>query len=137
MNIGLRERRKTILLVDADPHARKALRLALEAAGFSVGEACSTHEGERTALRSHPDAILTDLMADAANHGATLPERLHAAGLTIPIYLVTVGSDALITAVGLHELGVAGVFLKPEDAAIIIDTLKTRLAPQLVHDAHA
>jgi DNA-binding response OmpR family regulator len=137
MNIGLRDCRQTILLVDADPHARKTLRLSLEASGFSVGEACSTHEGERTARRIHPDAILADLMTDAANHGATLPERLHEAGLTIPIYLVSAGSDAVINAVGLHELGVAGVFLKPADAAIIVETLKIRLARHLDQDAHA
>ena len=137
MNIGLGDRRQTLLLVDADPHARKSLRLALEASGFSVGEACSTHEGERTARRIQPDAILADLMTDTANHGATLPERLHAAGLTIPIYLVSAGSDAVINAVGLHELGVAGVFLKPADTLIIIETLKIRLGRQLGHDAHA
>jgi DNA-binding response OmpR family regulator len=137
MNIGLRERRQTILLIDADPHARKTLRLALEAVGFSVGEACNTHEGERSASRIRPDAILADLMTDTANHGATLPERLHEAGLRIPIYIVSAGSDAVVNAVGLHELGVAGVFLKPADAPIIIETLKIHLAYQLDHDAHA
>ena len=29
--------------------------------------------------------------------------------------------------VGLHEIGVSGVFLKPVDAAIVIQTLRTRL----------
>ena len=41
MNIGLGARRKTILLIDADPHARAILRNALEAADFSVGEAAN------------------------------------------------------------------------------------------------
>jgi DNA-binding response OmpR family regulator len=137
MNIGLGDRRQTILLVDADPHARKTLRLALEAALYSVGEACNTQEGERTARRIHPQAILADLLTDAANHGATLPERLHAAGLTIPVYIISAGSEAVLNTVGLHELGVAGVFLKPADAAIIIETLKIRLSRQLDHAAHA
>jgi len=137
MNIGQGDHRQTILLIDADPHARKTLRVALEAGGFSVGEACNTHEGERTARRIHPNAILADLMTDSASHGATLPERLHAAGLTIPIYIVSAGSDAVINTVGLHELGVAGVFLKPADAAIIIETLSIRLARHLDPDAHA
>jgi two-component system OmpR family response regulator len=137
MNIGHGDRRQTILLVDSDPHARKTLRLALEADGFSVGEACNTQEGERTARRIRPNAILADLMTDAANHGATLPERLHAAGLAIPIYIVTSGSDAVLNSIGLHELGVAGVFLKPADPAIIIATLKIRLASGPGQDAHA
>ena len=62
MTIGLFDRRRTILLVDADPHARAALRVALEAADFSVGEAANDREGERTALRIKPDAIIAELI---------------------------------------------------------------------------
>ena len=127
MNIGLGDRRRTILLVDADAHARAALRLALEAAGFSVGEAATDGEGERTALRIRPDAVLADLMLDAGDGGPTLAERLRAAGAGIPCYLVSGAADALTGSVGLHEIGVSGVFLKPVDAAIVVQTLRTRL----------
>jgi DNA-binding response OmpR family regulator len=127
VNIGLGQRRKTILLVDADPHARAVLRIALEAADFSVGEAASDREGERTALRIKPDAILAELMTAAAERGLTLFERLKAGGLAIPCYVVSTASEALMGSVGLHELGLSGVFLKPVDAAIVIQTLKARL----------
>ncbi len=127
MNIGLGARRRTILLIDADAHARKVLRLALEAANFSVGEAANAQEGERTALRVKPDAILAEPVTDLADHGLTLSERLHANGSMIPYYIVSTAGEALIGAIGLHELGVAGVFLKPVDAAIVIQTLRTRL----------
>jgi DNA-binding NtrC family response regulator len=137
MNIGLGNRRRTILLIDNDPHARKILRLALEAASFSVGEACNAHEGERTATRIQPDAILTDVIMDPTDRGMTLPERLHAGGSHIPCYIVSSASEALVGAVGLHELGVAGVFLKPVDAAIIVETLKCRLGLRMTDDAHA
>jgi hypothetical protein len=33
-------------------------------------------------------------------------------------------------AVGLHEIGISGVFLKPLEPAIVIQTLKTRLRMQ-------
>ena len=69
MNIGLGDRRRTILLIDADPHARATLRIALEAADFSVGEAANDREGERTALRIKPDAILAELMIGPAGGG--------------------------------------------------------------------
>ena len=127
MNIGLRDRRRTILLVDTDPHARAVLRIALEAAGFSVGEAADDREGERTALRIKPDAILAELMLDAAGTGMTLTERLHVSGSTIPCYIVSTAGDALMGSIGLHEIGIAGVFLKPVDAAIVVQTLRTRL----------
>jgi two-component system OmpR family response regulator len=127
MNIGLGSRRKTILLVDADPHARAVLRNALEAAGFTVGEAASGREGERTALRVKPDAILADLMMETIDAGGVIADNLKNLGSRIPIYIVSTASDALIGAVGLRELGVSGVFLKPVDPAIVLQTLKIRL----------
>jgi len=127
MNIGLGARRKTILLVDADPHARAVLRNALEAAGFTVGEAASAREGERTAIRIKPDAILADLMMDTIDAGGVIADRLKQLGSQIPVYIVSTATDALIGAVGLREMGVSGVFLKPGDPAVIIQTLNTRL----------
>jgi DNA-binding response OmpR family regulator len=127
MNIGLRDRRRTILLIDEDAHARAVLRVALEAAGFSVGEAANDREGERTVLRIKPDAVLADIL-DAGDAGVTIAERLHAAGSGIPCYILSSAGDALMGSVGLHEIGISGVFLKPVDTAIVIQTLKTRLA---------
>jgi DNA-binding response OmpR family regulator len=127
MNIGLGERRRTILLVDADAHARAILRKALEAANFSVGEAANNREGERTALRIKPDAILAELMTDGADDGRTVSERLSASGSEIPCYIVSTASEALVGSVGLHEIGVSGVFLKPVDTEIVIQTLRMRL----------
>lgn len=127
MNIGLGKRRRTILLIDADAHARATLRKALEAADFSVGEAANSREGERTALRIKPDAILAELMTDPADAGMMISERLKANGSTIPCYIVSTASDALMGSVGLHEIGISGVFLKPVEPAIVIQTLKTRL----------
>jgi DNA-binding response OmpR family regulator len=127
MNIGLGAKRKTILLIDADPHARATLRKALEAAQFSVGEASSHHEGERTIRKVKPDAILTDLLLEPADAGVTVSEWLRANGDSTPCYIVSNASEALAGSVGLHELGVTGVFLKPADAALVIQTLRTRL----------
>jgi DNA-binding response OmpR family regulator len=127
MNIGLGKRRRTILLIDPDPHARAVLRKALEAADFSVGEAASDCEGERTALRIKPDAILAELSNDSADHAGTVSEKLMTAGSTIPCYILSTAAEALMGSVGLHEIGISGVFLKPVDLAIVIQTLKTRL----------
>jgi len=137
MNIGLGDRRRTILLVDGDSHARAVLRIALEAAGFSVGEAATNAEGERTAIRIKPDAILAELIMDPVDAGATISERLMARGSDIPCYIVSTASDALIGSVGLHELGVSGVFLKPVDVAIVIQSLKTRFGVSDLDPSHA
>jgi DNA-binding NarL/FixJ family response regulator len=131
MTIGLGERRRTILLIDADAHARASLRLALEAADFTVGEAACAAEGLRTAARVRLDAILIDLIADPHDDARTLPERLHGQGVAAPCFIISSAADALFGSVGLHELGVAGVFLKPADAPVIIRTLHTRLGMDL------
>jgi two-component system OmpR family response regulator len=128
MNIGLGQRRKTILLIDADPHARAVLRKALEAARFSVGEAASNREGERTIQRIKPDAVLADLLGDPSDSGLTISEWLRASHSTIPCFIVSTAADALVGSVGLHELGVTGVFLKPVDTGLVIQTLRTQLA---------
>ena len=127
MNIGLGPRRKTILLIDADSHARGLLRKALEAARFSVGEAASDREGERTALRIKPDAVIAELLLDPGETGLTIAERLNTDGNVTPCYILSSAADALVGAVGLHEMRLSGVFLKPADAALIVQTLKTRL----------
>ena len=137
MNIGLGERRKTILIVDADAHARAVLRKALEAANFSVGEAANNREGERTALRIKPDAILAELMIDGADDDGPVSERLRAIGSTIPCYIVSTAGEALVGSVGLHEIGVSGVFLKPVDTSIVIQTLKMRLGVAQAGTGHA
>ena len=127
MNIGLGSRRRTILLIDADSHARATLRLALEGAGFSVGEAANDQEGERTALAVRPDAIVAELMSDQAHFGMSIGERLIAHGGTIPCFIVSNAGEALMGAVGFHEMGISGVFLKPVDPAVVIQALRTRL----------
>lgn len=127
MNIGQGEKRRTILLVDDDVHARGGLRNVLEAAGFSVGEAVNAREGERTALRIRPDAILADLMMETIDAGSRLAQRLHAIGSTIPFYIVSTASEALVGSVALRELGITGVFLKPVDPPIVLQTLRVRL----------
>ncbi len=127
MNIGMGERRKIILLVDADPHARAILRNALEAAEFTVGEAANSFEGERTVSRVQPDAVLFDLMEEHDVGGISEAARLNGAGNHPPVYIVSTAAEALAGAIGLRELGVSGVFLKPMDIPVIVQTLKTRL----------
>jgi len=127
MNIGQGNKRKTVLLVDSDAHARAALRSALEAAGFSVGEAANAKEGERTAIRIQPHAILADVVMEHIDADGALAEKLRDAGSRIPIYIISHAADALVGSVGFKELGVSGIFLKPTDPAIVIQTLKTRL----------
>jgi DNA-binding NarL/FixJ family response regulator len=120
--------RKLVLLISHDPHARASLRRALEADGFLVGEAANGKEGERTIRRVNPDAVIADLQMEIVEGGERVIERLRDAGPRNVFYLVTTGTDALSFEFSLHQLGVTGIFLKPIDSAIVIQTLKAALA---------
>jgi len=126
MNIGLGNKRRMVLVVGADPHARAILRNALEGAGFSVGEAADGQEGERTTLRIRPDAILADLALETIDSSGAITAKLKDSH--IPVYIVSNAADALVGTVALHDLGISGVFLKPVDPAVVVQTLKLQLA---------
>lgn len=128
MNIGLANRRRTLLLVDGDAHARAGLRNALEQAGFSVGEAANAREGELTAQRVHPDAIIADLMLESIDAGSQLALNLRSRHLQIPFYLISNAGEALMGSFALQDQGICGVFLKPVDTQVVAQTLLMRLA---------
>ena len=121
------KQRRNILLVDQDPHFRANLRLALEEAGFTVGEAANGKEGERTALRIRPDAILLDLMMEEVDTGGLIAQRLREIGEKFPIYIISGAAASMQYNFNFHDLGITGVFSKPVDVKAVIQTLKTRL----------
>ena len=127
MNIGLGSKRKTILLIDSDAHARAGLRTALEIANFTVGEATDYAEGQRTIQRIHPDAVLADLDLETIDSATMNNIRHQEAEGSIPFFIISAAADALVGSVDIRKLGIAGVFLKPADAAVIVRSLTTQL----------
>lgn len=121
------KQRRTVLLVDQDSHFRAGLRVALEEAGFNVGEAANGQEGERTALRIRPDAILLDLMLEQVDTGRHVAQRLREIGEKFPIYIISGAAASMHSVLDFHDFGIAGVFSKPVDIKAVIHTLKTRL----------
>ena len=119
--------RRTVLLVDQDPHFRASLRLALEEAGFSVGEAANGKEAERMALRIRPDAILMDLMLEQVDTGSLLAQHLRDIGEKFPIYIISGAAASMHSDFNFHAIGITGIFAKPVDIKAMIQTLKTRL----------
>lgn len=123
----LGKNRRTILLVDQDPHYRAGLRLALEEAGFTVGEAANSKEGERTALRIRPDAILLAMILEGVDSGSLLAQRLREMGEKFPVYLITDAASSLDFHGEWNHPSIAGVFGKPLNLPDLIRTLKRRL----------
>lgn len=68
---------KKILIIDDDPDLRLALRLPLEAGGYTVSEAESTAAGKAAVKQVDPDLIILDVMMDTTTAGFQLALDLH------------------------------------------------------------
>ncbi len=111
--------------------------MALEEAGFTVGEAASGKEGERTALRIRPDAILLDLMLEEVDTGSLLAQRLREIGEKFPIYIISGAAASMQSDLNGDDLGITGIFSKPVDVKSIVQTLRTRLRMEPVPGSSA
>lgn len=126
MNTGNMQK-KTILTIDDDPDIRAALRLTLEAEGFTVGAAGTGEEGLKLVDRIEPDAVIVDLMMEDVDSGTVLAEKLKGKGYQGPVYMLSSAGDAVRYNLDSRELGLAGIFQKPIDPKILVMTLKAKL----------
>lgn len=117
----------TILTIDDDPDIRAALRMVLEAEGYSVGEAANGEEGVKIAERITPDAIIIDLMMESVDSGSVAAKKLKDAGYEGPIYMLSSAGDTVRYNLDARELGLAGIFQKPIDPKTLVATLKAKL----------
>jgi len=118
---------KTILVIDDDPDVRATLRIILESAGFTVGEAADGNAGMKIAEKIRPDAIILDLMMETVDAGSKVSTQLKSSGFTCPIYLLSAAGDSVRYNIDTQQLGLAGIFQKPADPKTLIATLKTSL----------
>lgn len=120
--------KKTILTIDDDADVRAALRVVLQAEGFTVGEASNGEEGLKVAQEIQPDAVLVDLMMEKVNSGQQVAEALRESGYDRPIYLLSSAGDTVRYNVDARALGLSGIFQKPIDPKDLADTLKAKFA---------
>lgn len=120
-------KKKTILAIDDDPDIRAALRVVLEAAGFTVGEAANGEEGLQVAQSIKPDAIIVDLMMESVDSGSVVAKKLKDLKFEGPVYMLSSAGDAVQYNVDARELGLAGIFQKPIEPKTLVNTLKREL----------
>lgn len=126
-NDTMETKRKTILAIDDDPDIRAALRVMLEAAGFSVGEAANGEEGLKAAARIKPDAVIVDLMMENVDSGSYVAKQLKDTGYPGPVYMLSSAGDAVQYNLDARELGLAGIFQKPMNPKTLVAALKAEL----------
>lgn len=81
---------KTVLVVEDETDIREALRDVLLEANYHVLEARNGKEGVDTALRSHPNLILLDLLMPEMDGMTALKHiRADAWGANVPVLILT------------------------------------------------
>ena len=86
------EVKKTILVIDDEPHITLGLKDALEFEGFRVVTASNGKEGALLARQEHPHAILLDLMLPDVN-GYQVCEDVRRFDAFVPIIMLTAKSQ--------------------------------------------
>ena len=86
------ETRKTILVIEDEPHIALGLKDALEFEGFRVVAAESGEQGLSLAKKDRPDAVLLDLMLPDLN-GYQVCEELRRIDAFVPVIMLTARSQ--------------------------------------------
>lgn len=86
------ESRKTILVVDDEPHILLGLQDALEFEGFRVVTAATGASAVETHRRERPDAVVLDLMLPDQN-GYQICEQIRVSDPTVPVLMLTAKSQ--------------------------------------------
>jgi DNA-binding response OmpR family regulator len=105
------ETKKTILLIEDEPHIALGLTDALEFEGFAVTTADSGHAGIALAKQVRPDALLLDLMLPDMN-GYQVCEEVRRSNPQLPIIMLTARSQEADKIRGL-ESGADDYVTKP------------------------
>jgi DNA-binding response OmpR family regulator len=84
--------KKTILIIEDEPHIVMGLRDALEFEGFDVTSAGKGKEGIALARAESPDAVILDLMLPDMN-GYAVCEELRRISAFVPIIMLTARSQ--------------------------------------------
>lgn len=120
------ERHARVLVVDDDGDVREVLRMILEKHGYEVVEAPSAEEAVRRFRAQRPDAILVDLMMEEVDAGISFVKEVRLLGNDAPIFMLSSVGDALSSNADYAALGLAGLFQKPIDPAVLIRTLRAK-----------
>ena len=103
--------KKTILIIEDEPHIVMGLRDALEFEGFAVISAGKGKDGVQLARTHNPDAVILDLMLPDIN-GYAVCEELRRVSAFVPIVMLTARSQETDKIRGL-DVGADDYVTKP------------------------
>jgi DNA-binding response OmpR family regulator len=129
-----------ILIIDDDDDLVHALRLPLEAAGYSVSRAASGNEGLKKVKEVNPDLIILDVMMDTTTEGFHVslalrspdPKSEYKAYSRVPILMLTSIHSTTSLRFGPDQeyLPVDAFIEKPIEPAELLKKVREHLAKQ-------
>ena len=127
---GSRRERRSVLVVDDDPHMLRYIRDILEQAGFSVFVAGDPEELSRLIAEHRPDLVLLDLMLPEKD-GIQLMREVPALRELVVVFVSGYGREETVTQA--LENGAADYIVKPfsptELVARVRAAMRGRVAP--------
>jgi len=90
-------------------------------------EARSGEEGIKVYRENNPDFIIVDLMMEEFDSGISLVKEINRAGVTAPVYMLSSVGDQFDSLTDRSELGLSGVFQKPINVQVLLQTIKNHL----------
>jgi DNA-binding response OmpR family regulator len=118
---------KRILIVDDEGHIRRMMRLALETAGYEVGEAADGQQAlEMLHAGSEWDVVLLDQKMPGMD-GLDVLRELNKRGLEMPVIMITAFASIEL-AVEAMKLGASDFVRKPMTPEILRDAVTAALA---------
>ncbi len=120
-----------IVVVDDHPVVRAGLRALLEMEDdlTVVGETGSEDDAVAEVERERPDLVLMDLRLDHEGSGAVAIQRLRAAGLTMPVLVLT-NHDTDADILAAVEAGASGYLLKDAPPEELLPAVRAAAAGQ-------
>ncbi|HEY3235549.1 MAG TPA: response regulator transcription factor [Polyangiaceae bacterium] len=119
------DRRKTVLIVEDEPHIVLGLKDALEFEGFRVITASNGRDGVQAARQERPQAVLLDLMLPDVN-GYQVCEDLRRQNAFVPIIMLTAKSQEADKIRGL-DAGADDYVTKPFSVGELVARLRAIL----------
>jgi two-component system, chemotaxis family, chemotaxis protein CheY len=122
----MKQGKHVILCVDDDADIRETMKMVLEANNYLFVGAGTAEEGFKKYQADKPDLVIVDLMMEEVDSGTNLVMKLKAAGNAAPVFMLSSVGDQLDRSIDVSQLGLAGIFQKPIDPKVLVNTLKTK-----------
>ena len=118
--------RKTVLVVDDDPHILKALQLRLTAADYHVLTASDGSSALSLTGVMKPDLVITDIWMPVGA-GFSLAYRLKQTMPEVPFIFLTASKKPELKAMAA-QLGAAAFLEKPYEPEVLLEAISSALA---------